>query len=312
MRPDVLIAAELRELIPDHALRDLAVRWLPGTAATPSGQYLALIPLLSRPVRTAELERLPNLKIVANCAVGVDNIDLSAAEQRGVTVTNTPDVLTDATADLTWALILAVARRLKEGQRLIAGGRWRGWHPTQLLGLELAGRTLGIVGAGRIGQAVARRAAGFGMRVLYSSRTHKPEFERATGASHVDLNTLLGQSDVVSLHLPATDQTRGLFDRERLALCKEGALFINTARGDLIHEAALMEALERGQLGGAGLDVFADEPCIPAPLVDHPRVVVLPHIGSATTDTRRAMAALALRNVLAILAGEAPITPVLR
>lgn len=309
---DVLIAAELRELISDDALRPLAVHWLPDGAATPKGTFRALIPLLSRVVGATELEGLPELRIVANCAVGVDNIDLAATERRGVIVTNTPDVLTDATADLTWALILAVARRLKEGQRLIAEGRWRGWHPTLLLGLELAGRTLGIVGAGRIGRAVACRATAFKMRVLYVSRTRKPDLERATGATPTDLYALLRQSDVVSLHVPATAETRSLLDRERLALLKEGAILINTARGELVDEEALIEALESGRLGGAGLDVFADEPRIPAALMDHPRVVVLPHVGSATTATRRAMAELAVRNVRRVLAGKAPVTPVCR
>jgi glyoxylate reductase len=312
MRADALVAAELRDLIPEQALRNLVVRWLPAEAPTPSGDFAAIVPLLSRTIGRAELDGLPRLRIVANCAVGVDNIDLAATEQSGVIVTNTPDVLTEATADLTWALILATARRLKEGQQLLTAGRWRGWHPTLLLGTELRGRVLGLVGAGRIGQAVARRGVGFGMRILYTARSPKPDLERETGAMWMDLRSLLERSDVVSLHLPSTDQTSGVLNRERLALMKEGALLINTARGDLVHEPALLEALESGRLGGAGLDVFPEEPRVHPVLVAHPRVVVLPHLGSATTDTRRAMAALALRNVRAVLAGEPPVTPVCR
>ncbi len=310
MPADVVIAAELRELIPEHALRHLSVRWLPADSEIPSGDFVALIPLLSRRIGPGELDGLPRLKIIANCAVGVDNIDLPAAARHGVIVTNTPDVLTEATADLTWALILAVARRLKEGQALLAGGKWTGWHPTQLLGLELGGCTLGIVGAGRIGQAVARRAVGFDMSILYTARSTKKELERATGAARADLRLVLEQSDIITLHLPSTPQTRGILGREQLAQLKEGALLINTARGDLVHESALVEALESGRLGGAGLDVFPEEPSVPAALVNHPRVVAVPHIGSATTATRRAMAELAVRNVQAVLDGEAPLTAV--
>lgn len=312
MRAEVLIAAELRELIPDHALRTLAVRWLPADAEIPTGDYVAIVPLLSRPIGEAELTALPRLRVVANCAVGVDNIDLAAAARRGVIVTNTPDVLTDATADLTWALVLAVARRLKEGQQLVADGAWAGWHPTQLLGLELSGRTLGIVGAGRIGQAVARRATGFGMHILYTARSEKPDLEGASGAARTDLRSLLERSDVVSLHLPSNEQTRGIIDRVHLALLPEGTILINTARGDLIEEQALLEALDDGPLGGVGLDVFSAEPHVHPKLVAHPRVVVLPHIGSATTQTRRAMAVLAVRNACAVVAGGAPLTPVRR
>jgi glyoxylate reductase len=244
-------------------------------------------------------------------AVGYDNIDLAAAERHGVLVTNTPDVLTEATADLTWALILAVARRLKEGEAMIAESRWPGWHPTQLLGLELTGSTLGIVGAGRIGQAVGQRAVGFGMRILYSDRDRREEFERATGAAWVDLADLLAESHVVAVHVPSTHETRGMFDREAFAAMRPGALFVNTARGDLVDQDALVEALT-DHLGGAGLDVFAREPDVPGALAAHPRVVTLPHLGSATTETRRAMAGLAVQNVRAVLAGESPLTPVTR
>lgn len=308
----VLIAAELKELLDDDPVPGFAVEWLPSEAPTPAGDYVAIVPLLSRWIGGTEQQHLPELRIVANCAVGVDNVDLVAAELRGVVVTNTPGVLTDSTADLTWSLLLAVARRIKEGERLIADGEWTGWHPTLLLGLELDGATLGIVGAGRIGQAVARRAVGFGMRVLYTSRSAKPELEARTGAKRRDLTRLLEASDAVTLHVPSTPETKGLMHRERFQGMKPGAFLVNTARGDIVREPALLEALDSGRLAGAGLDVFPEEPAVNPVLVAHPRVVVLPHLGSATTATRRRMAELAVRNVRAVLAGEPPLTPVYR
>ncbi|NIM52332.1 MAG: D-glycerate dehydrogenase [Gemmatimonadales bacterium] len=312
MPADILIAAELRELLPDTPVPAHTVEWLPAEAPTPAGPYVAIVPLLSRRIAEPELDALPQLKVVANCAVGVDNVDLDAANRRGIIVTNTPEVLTEATADLTWALILAVARRLKEGQVLVAEGGWTGWHPTQLLGLELNGSTLGIVGAGRIGQAVARRAAAFAMRILYADVSARPELEAETGARRVSLTQLLEESDVVTLHTPSTAETRGMFDHECFNRMRAGSIFINTARGDLVDEAALLAALDAGKLAGVGLDVFPQEPSVHPALVAHPRVVTLPHIGSATTHTRHAMANLAVRNVRAVLAGEPPLTPVLR
>lgn len=306
-----LIAAELEELLDPDPLPGVEITWIPSHAATPAGGYAVIVPLLSRAIGTAELGRLPQLRIVANCAVGVDNIDLEACAARGVVVTNTPDVLTDATADLALALILAAARRVKEGAALIAAGAWTGWDPRQLLGLELRGATLGIVGAGRIGRAVGRRAHAFGMRLCYASRTAQSAFERETGAMRLPLPELLGCSDVVTLHVPSTPGTRGMIGAAELARMKPGALLVNTARGDLVDEAALAAALTSGHLGGAGLDVFAREPHVPDALVRHPRAIVLPHLGSATVRTRRAMAALAVRNVRALLAGEPPVSPVL-
>jgi glyoxylate reductase len=306
----VLVAAELAELLDPEPLPGRRVEWLDGAAATPAGPYAAIVPLLSRRIGEAELAGLPRLKVVANCAVGYDNVDLAACARRGVVVTNTPDVLTDATADLAMALLLAVARRLGEGQRLIEQGAWRGWDPRLLLGLELKGATLGIVGAGRIGRAVGRRAAAFGMRLCYCDTAARGEFELETGAVRLPLDQLLARADAVMLHLPSTPETRGLIGARALAAIRRGAILINTARGDIVDEPALVAALEDGRLGGVGLDVFAHEPEVPSALVRHPRAVVLPHLGSATTRTRRAMAALALRNVAAVLAGEAPVTPV--
>jgi len=308
----VLIALELRNLIEPSELEHLDVTWLPADQATPKGAYVAIVPLLSRWVGGTEFKNLPLLKIVANCAVGYDNVDVVAAELRGVIVTNTPDVLTDATADLTWALILACARRVVEGVELMRGGTWTGWHPEELLGVELRGKTLGIFGAGRIGQAVGRRAAGFGMRLLYASRTPKPDFEREAGATRVELGPILRDSDVLTLHTPSTPETKGIINADTLARMRPGAILINTARGDLVHEEALAVALEEGGLGAAGLDVYADEPAIHPRLRAAPRTVLLPHIGSATHETRRRMAAIAIANMRAVLAGQPPLTPVYR
>jgi glyoxylate reductase len=310
MPPAVLIAEELRDLLEPDPFPGALVRWIASDVPTPTGPYEAVVPLLSRRIGAGELVGWPRLRVVANCAVGVDNVDLAACAARAVVVTHTPDVLTDATADLAIALILAATRRFKEGAQLLAEGRWTGWDPRQLLGFELRGATLGIIGAGRIGQAVARRALAFGMRLCYASREARPEFELDTGALHLPLDRVLGRGDVISLHAPSSPATRGMIGPAQFALMKRGAFFVNTARGDLVDEAALIAALESGHLGGAGLDVFAREPHVPEALVRHPRAVVLPHLGSATVRTRRAMATLAVQNARAVLAGEGPVTPV--
>ncbi|HKV70815.1 MAG TPA: D-glycerate dehydrogenase [Gemmatimonadales bacterium] len=306
----VLVAAELRELIDPSLLDGLDVTWLRADEPTPGGDFVAAIPLLSRWMGGTEFKRLPQMRIVANCAVGYNNVDLVAAEMRRIVVTNTPDVLTAATADLTWALILACARRLLAGVELVKSGAWSGWHPQLLLGLELDGATLGIVGAGRIGQAVGKRALGFGMKIRYASRTPKPGFEQATGARRLELKPLLKECDVVTLHVPKTPETQGMINPETLGLMKPGAILINTSRGDLVREEALAIALEEGRLGAAGLDVFTDEPDIHPRLRAAPRTVLLPHIGSATLGTRRKMAETAVANVQAVLAGGPPLTPV--
>ena len=309
---DILVAAEIRSLLDNGALAPHTIHWLDPANPVPAGDFAALLPLLTRPIGPAELDRLPKLRIVANCGAGVDNLDLDAIAARGIPATNTPDVLTESTADFTWALILAAARRMKEGHRLLEAGEWRGWDPTQLLGMELAGRTLGIVGAGRIGQAVARRAPGFGMSILYYARTRRPEFEADCGATWADLETLLAESDVVSIHVPLSEETRGMFDAARLRAMRPGAILVNTARGGIVNETALLESVDGGRLAGAGLDVFDGEPSVHPRLVDHPRIVCMPHLGSATRDTRRGMANLAAENVVRVLRGEAPLTPVAR
>lgn len=258
-----------------------------------------LVTTLSDRVDEALLSLSPRLKVVANYAVGFDNIDVAACRSRDVVVCNTPDVLTEATADLAMTLLLSVTRRVREGERMMREGRFEGWAPTMLLGSGLSGKTLGIVGRGRIGAAFQARAEAFGMRVTHHSRT-----------SGVTLETLLRESDVVSLHAPLTDATRHLLNRETMSWMKPSAVVINTARGPLIDESALVEALETGKLAGAGLDVFEDEPRVHAGLVHRDDVVLLPHLGSATRETRHAMAELALSNVREVLAGRPARTPV--
>ncbi len=308
----VLIAAELKALLEPGDLTGLDVTWITVDQPTPEGDYVALVPLLSRWVGGTEFKNLPKLKLVANCAAGYENVDVVAAELRGITVTNTPDVVSGPTADLTWALILACARHVVEGDALVKSHRWAGWHPEQLLGLELRGHTLGLLGAGRIGQAVGRRAVPFGMRINYTARTPKPGFEQATDAVRVDLGTLFAESDVLSLHAPSTPETKGIINSGTLARMKPGAILINTSRGDLVREEALAIALADGKLGAAGLDVYFDEPRIHTWLLAAPRTVLLPHIGSATREARREMARIALANAQAVLSGRPPLTPVFR
>ena len=259
----------------------------------------ALLPILGDRVDKELLEAAPRLRVVANHAVGYDNIDVPACSARGVWVTNTPDVLTDATADLTWALILSLARRLREGERMLRAGEFRGWAPTMLLGRELRGRTLGILGYGRIGRAVARRAEGFGMRVLFTTR-----------GGGVALEELLEQSDVLSIHCPLNPQTRHLIGPAELLRMKRGSFLVNTARGPIVDEAALVAVLQSGHLGGAALDVFENEPAVHPGLTGREDVVLLPHLGSATQETRERMARIALEQVERVLRGERPTTAV--
>lgn len=251
----------------------------------------------------------PDLRAVCNVAVGYDNVDVDAASQRGVLVTNTPGVLTDATADLTMALLLTVTRRIGEGERLIrAKTPWR-WDLDFMLGSGLKGRTLGIVGFGAIGQATARRARAFGMHIIYSAPRDAPEgVRRALQAQRRELHDLLTEADVVSLHCPLTVATRHLIDGRRLGLMKPTAFLINTARGAIVDEAALASALEDGTIAGAGLDVFEREPDVQEGLLSRENVVLAPHLGSATSETRTEMALLAARNAAAIAAGDPPLT----
>jgi lactate dehydrogenase-like 2-hydroxyacid dehydrogenase len=249
----------------------------------------------------------PQLRVVANVAVGYDNIDVEAARERGVVVANTPGVLTDATADLAFALILAVTRRLGEGERLIRLGTGWAWAIDFMLGSSLQGKTLGIVGYGAIGRATAARARAFGMEIAYHQRR---EARDGGDAAYLPLDELLASADVVSLHCPLTPETRHLIDRAALERMGESAYLVNTARGPIVDEAALARALAEGVIAGAGLDVFEEEPAVHPGLLDLDNVVLVPHLGSATVETRAAMADLAVRNVVAVLRGEPALTPV--
>ena len=269
----------------------------------------AVVALLTDRIDVPLLETTPRLRVVANVAVGVDNVDLAACRARGVVVTNTPDVLTEATADLAFGLLLAAARRIAEGDRLVRAGGFTGWTPTFMLGTRVHGATLGIVGLGRIGQAVARRARGFSMNVLYTQRS-RVDAELAADATYLDLDELVTRADFVSLHCPLTPATTHLFDAGRLARMKPGSILVNTARGPIVDEAALAWALEHGPLAAAGLDVFEREPVVHASLLTRPNAVLAPHLGSADRPTREAMASRAIANVLEVLAGRPPISPI--
>jgi glyoxylate reductase len=271
----------------------------------------AVVALLTDRIDAALLAAAPRLRVVANVAVGIDNIDLEACRKRGVIVTNTPDVLTEATADLAFGLLLAAARRIAEGDRLVRAGGFTGWTPTFLLGSPVHGATLGIVGMGRIGQAVARRGRGFGMNVLYTQRARLDEaVEQTTGAAYVGLDELVDRADFVSLHCPLGAATRHLFDARRLARMKPGSILVNTARGPIVDEEALASALEHGPLAAAGLDVFEREPLVHPALLARPNAVLAPHIGSADRPTREAMARRAVANVLEVLAGRTALSAV--
>jgi glyoxylate reductase len=269
------------------------------------------VTLLSDPVTERVLSSCTLLKVVANYAVGTDNIDLEAASRLGIVVTNTPDVLTEATADLAWALILGVARRVQEGDRMVRRGAFKGWRPSLLLGMDLRGKTLGVVGMGRIGQAVARRAPAFGMAAAYAQRNRLREStEAALAATYMALDDLVCTADVLTLHCPLTPETWHLMNRERLRSMKAGAILINTGRGPLVDEAALVECLRDGRLAGAGLDVYEREPLLAEGLKELPNTLLLPHLGSAGQETRTAMAHMAVADALAVMEGRVPAHPV--
>lgn len=250
------------------------------------------------------LHAAARLRVIANYAVGFNNIDIDQARARGVVVTNTPDVLTETTADLTWALLLATARRLAEGHQMVQSGNWKGWSPNQLLGTEVHGKTLGILGMGRIGRAVARRATGFAMPVRYYSRTPLSPSPDSEGWHPVSFESLLAESDFISLHVPLTAETIHLIGRRELQCVKSTAILINTSRGSVVDEMALVEALRNGQLAGAGLDVYEHEPKVDPGLAGLPHVVMLPHLGSATLATRTKMGLMCVENILAVFEGR--------
>jgi glyoxylate reductase len=315
-RPLVTIA---RVLLP--AGRDLLVERFElreGGLDSTRKEVLALAPgaaaLVADPTVPVDAELLDTcgtgLKLVANFAVGYDNIDLAACRERGVLVTNTPDVLTEATAELALALTLAAARQMSDAERDLRAGRWTGWDPAAYRGIEITGSTVGVIGMGRIGTRFAALAHGLGAEIVYSGPSRKPEAESELGARHLLVEELLERADIVSLHAPASDETRSMIGRHQLDLIGPGGLLVNTSRGPLLDPDALADALEAGTLGAAGLDVYPNEPEVPPRLLEAPRCVLLPHIGSATVPSRDGMARAVADNVIAVLEGREPVSRV--
>jgi glyoxylate reductase len=270
-------------------------------------EYDGLLSTLSDPIDAELLANLPRLRAISNYAVGYNNIDIAAATKFGIPVTNTPGVLTDSTADMAFALLMAVTRRIVEADAYVRAGQWKGWAPKMMLGTELGGKTMGIIGCGRIGLAFAKRCAAFGVQVIYTNRRRlNEETERTYGLTYADLDTLLRAADFVSLHLPYSPESHHLINAERLRQMKPTAFLINTARGSVVDEAALVHALENGVIAGAGLDVFEEEPQVHPGLLLLQNVVVAPHLGSATLETRTKMAEMAAENLWKVLHGEYP------
>ena len=317
-RPAVLISRLLPEAAIDLARSRAEVDAYAVDAAMPRAELLArlrgkhgLICVISEAIDQALLDACPDLRVVSNVAVGYNNVDVAACTRRGVVVTNTPDVLTDTTADFAWALLMATARRVVEADRYVREGRFQQWEYMLLLGGDVHGKTLGVVGFGRIGRAMARRAQGFGMRVLYQDAVAADAVaERELHATRTDLATLLRESDFVSLHTPLIPETRHLINARSLRTMKKTAYLVNAARGPVVDEAALVQALREGWIAGAGIDVFEDEPKVHPGLIGLPNVVLAPHIASASFETRLKMATLAVENCLAVLEGKTPPTPV--
>ena len=270
----------------------------------------ALISLLTEKIDKEVIGKMSSCKIISNYAVGYNNIDVEYAKKKNIIVTNTPDVLTESTADLTMALVLACARRINEGEKLLRNGKYKGWKPKLLLGMELKGKNFGILGAGRIGSAVAARAKSFGTNIFYSDSTGNRKLGSELGAKKIALKSLLQKSDILSVHLPLTDRTFRFLNKERLNTIKKGSILINTSRGEIIDEAALISLLRRNHFRAVGLDVFENEPNVNRELINFSNVVILPHLGSATEEARNGMAELAVKNVINVLKGKPPLTPV--
>ena len=313
-RPSLYIS----RLLPDPVMAIVRERFrlvqepldaLPSPSALREGLYRsdAAIVTLGDRIDAEAIHAATRLKILANYAVGYNNIDLVAARECGLIITNTPDVLTDATADLTWALILATARRIVEGDALVRSGRWPGWSPTQLLGAEISGKTLGIIGMGRIGQAVAHRAAGFRMPIRYHSRQPIATSSLLGECEYRSLQELLSEADVVTIHAPLTPATHHLIGARELAWMRPTAFLINTARGPIIDEGALVQALKGGTIAGAGLDVYEQKPAMHSGLAQLKQVALLPHLGSATLHARVQMGLVCLENIQAVLDGHPPL-----
>jgi len=270
----------------------------------------ALISLLTEKIDREVIDQMPNCKIIANYAVGYNNIDIDYAKKKNIIVTNTPDVLTESTADLTMALVLSCARRLSEGERLLRAKKFKGWKPKLLLGMELKDKTFGILGAGRIGSAVAKRAKSFGTNIIYVDSKRNQKLEKETKAKKVELTYLLKNSDILSVHLPLNDQTYHFLNQERLNQLKRNSILINTTRGEIVDEKALIRLLKINELMAVGLDVFENEPNLNPELLKFPNVLVLPHLGSATNEARNGMAELAVKNVINVLNRKPAFTPV--
>ena len=267
----------------------------------------ALLCLLTDPIDSEVIKAGNQLKIIANYAVGYDNIDVAAATKKGIMVTNTPGVLTETTADMAWALLMSCARRVVEADKFVRDGRFKRWEPKLLLGYDIHGKTLGVIGFGRIGRAVAKRAKGFGMKVLYHDvQRADPETERTIGVEYVDLESLLELSDYITLHTPITPETHHLIGRRELKAMKQTALLINTSRGPVVDEGALIQALNKGLIAGAALDVYENEPHVPSELRELPNVVLTPHIASGSIETRSKMAKMAAENIIAAMHGQQP------
>ncbi|MHA1615059.1 MAG: 2-hydroxyacid dehydrogenase [Candidatus Thorarchaeota archaeon] len=305
--------------IPDEGLRRITERFdttVWDSQEPPSIQEIVqnaedcdgLVTLLSDPIGPAVINKLPKLKVIAQYAVGYDNIDVPLATKRKIAVTNTPGVLTETTADLTWTLLMAASRRITEADRYIRDKKWDvAWGPELLLGTDIFGATLGIVGMGRIGQSVARRASGFNMKILYYSRTRNEQIENELDAKYVDLHTLLRESDIVTLHIPLNSETHHLISKAELEIMKEDSILVNTSRGKVVDENALYNALKEGHIGSAGLDVFQEEPISKdSPLLDLYNIVISPHIGSASKSTRAIMSSMCAENLIAALDGNIP------
>ncbi|MCU7496994.1 MAG: D-glycerate dehydrogenase [Ignavibacteria bacterium] len=269
-----------------------------------------ILSLLSDKLDKDIISRLENCKVIANYAVGYNNIDLKAAKEKNIVVTNTPDLLTDATAEIAVSLMLACSRHIVQGDRFMREGKFKGWAPELFLGTELSGKTFGIAGAGRIGTAAALRAKAFGMKIIYFSRSKNEALEKSTGAKKVSLEKLMKTSDVISLHMPLTDKTRGLIDKDHLNLMKETAILVNTARGEILDEKELVKMLKARRIFAAGFDVYENEPQLNKELLKLKNVVLLPHLGSATFEARTKMAELCAKNLINVLKGRKPLTPV--
>lgn len=314
MKPKVLLTHPLLPEAMEYLSSEVDLELATEEMLLPRPELLArisdkqgLLCFLTDTVDREVIDRAPELKIIANCAVGVNNIDLKYARSRGVMVTNTPEVLTEATADLTLALILATTRRLVEADRFCRTGQFRGWKIDLFLGQELSGRTLGLIGFGRIGKAVARRARAFNLNIIYyDPRPVETSLEKQLEAEFRPLDFLLREADIISIHAALTPETHHLISGEQFKVMKKTAVLINVARGPIVDEKALVEALRTGQIWGAGLDVFENEPDIEPELVNLPNVVLLPHIGSATYETRKRMCFMAVDNLLHGLRGEKP------